>query len=344
MWAQLSLAVVKISRPRNVGATWNSYVGVRRAIEVTKQLSPIPPKTLHTLNACPQSAQPIDIEDITSNTRQLSFNGKITSLDMKFRCPLVLEALTLVEPGVAACHMCNKRVYKVQTQEELDERAKKGDCVWMEPKNLDPEAKVNMKVEVAVFGEDLDQILRILALVAQDRRVVERSASMLPYFTIKLLGAPGMSFTVRFTIFCVAPSSSNGAQRSKKVFNQHTEGVAPLPRRFTFLWFHAPPEVTGDGERRSWEPTLHLGDLKSRTPSEAEKIALATVILRQAGIPRSYEPDPKVFLSEVLEKVDPPFLSRRDDIIMGGIRRPPTPPPTSRFQKIGCGGKRCVIQ
>jgi hypothetical protein len=111
MWAQLCRAVVKIPRPRKEPSAgdrspteWDSYIGVRRAIEVSKQFAPIRPKSLHTINRC----NAVDIEDSALKVFSPT-SSKITSLHMKFRCPLVLEALTLVEPGVAASVTCATR-------------------------------------------------------------------------------------------------------------------------------------------------------------------------------------------------------------------------------------------
>ncbi len=219
----------------------------------------------------------------------------------------------------------------------------------MEPKDLDPEAQVRMDIEIAIFGEELDQVLKTLSRVAQDRRVVERSSSMLPYFTVKLLTAPGQSFRLRFTVICGSPSepvtrgvTGNAQEQTGPHGSARQEEMAPLPRRFTMHWLQPPSRITNELERASWVPTP--SGWPHTSPADSTKIAIAMLMLRQEGIPRSYETEPSAFLTEVLDKVAPSLDLRRPDIIMGGIRRPPTPPPTSRLQKFGCGGKRCVIQ
>lgn len=282
MWALLSRTVIKIARPRKdfkydggAAPNWDTYAGVRRAVEVAKQFAPIPPAKLHTLNACQ-----LDIEDIAhssvASSSPWSPTGQITSLHMKFRCPLVLEALTLAEPSVAACHLCNRKVYKVQNQEELDERRRKGDCVWMEPNDLDPNAQVRMDIEVALFAADFDQAVKALSEIAEDDRVAEHSTSMFPMFLVRI-PIYSKTFNVRFTTFCFSSENheSDFADDSNARRTTTREIMVRYPHRFTYLWFRPPAGIS----EHDWVPELRLARNASR--AERVKFAVASAVLRQ---------------------------------------------------------------
>jgi hypothetical protein len=345
MWVQLSRVLVKVPHPRK--GPWDSYPNVPRAVEVSEKFSPLLPKSLHPINRC----NAVDIEDsvpgayspqtprnhtLAQRAKKLpaGSRNKITSVRMKFRCPLVLEALSLVEPGVAACHLCNRRVYKVRTQEELAERARKGDCVWMEHQDLDPEARVEMDVEVALFTEDFDQAVKALSTVAADPRVVERSTSMFPFFVVKITDG-FRTIQIRFTTFCFPSDSDAGEALDATLGQRRTEvEMASTRSRFLFLWFQ-PPSTTDVAERASWVQNLTPRD--NGSPAETVKLACAKESLDPPIRRRSWSAaSPNAFVTQVLK-------DRPDDFrMMGAVSDEVAPPPTlTCCQKIASSCRSC---
>ena len=103
--------------------SWTSYRAARLLGEASQSLRPLPSASLHP------------IEDCT----------------LEFMCPMVAENLKVVGPGTMFCDRCNKNVYLVTSQEELNERAKNRQCVMMRRSDIDPAAADRTVIEVAVI-------------------------------------------------------------------------------------------------------------------------------------------------------------------------------------------------
>ena len=103
--------------------SWNSYQAARLLAAAAQSLRPLPALSLHP------------IEDCT----------------WEFMCPMVAENFKLVGPGTMFCAQCNKNVYLVKTQEELNQRASTGLCVMMRRSDIDPNAIDDTVIEVAVI-------------------------------------------------------------------------------------------------------------------------------------------------------------------------------------------------
>jgi len=99
----------------------------------------------------------------------------IEDCEFSFRCPMYAEFLTPSGSGDLNCSACNRKVYAVRTQAELEERSRHGDCVWFRAEDTAPALRERLAssfpVRCCLLGADgCGKSFLALSLVEHARR------------------------------------------------------------------------------------------------------------------------------------------------------------------------------
>jgi hypothetical protein len=214
LWALLAPRLMRFP----VGRRNPTYDKIRRSVEVAMRF-PFRTDSLHPIEDC----------------------------DFHFRCPVYLENLKEVAPGVSYCDICNKNVYQVKSQEEVEYARQNKLCVRMRVEDLAPGAMLS-PTAVAVLAKTEEEGRRAMTeLVAaaqgkcQPWEAKERSWE-LPLgarrsgatFPILLVEEPNYSpvggFEFRFLQRPPASSTPEAATTTTNTITTQTSG-APRERR-----------------------------------------------------------------------------------------------------------------